>query len=150
MLPLPVMVHLPRVSRDHVVAEPAKPPRLYTARHGAARRGDLRRGGVLAGKLALGALVPAARVVEIALEDVHDTVDPRRQGRLLLLHDLVRLLPVARRQELHRLSERLAHVILTFLPLLRSRGSAPARGPGSPPTTPRPPAAAAPCRGRPP
>src|SRR5215510_10667656 len=139
MLPLPVMVHLPRVSRDHVVAEPAKPPRLYTARHGAARRGDLRRGGVLAGKLALGALVPAARVVEIALEDVHDAVDPCRQGRLLFLDDLVRLLPVARRQELHRLSERLAHVILTFL---CARGSAPTRGPECPRTTPRRPAAA--------
>src|SRR5213593_163681 len=112
MSPLLVMVCLLRLSIAN--SQSAKPPRLYTARHGTARRGDFRLGRVRAGKLALGPFVPAARVVEIALEDVHDAVDPRRQGRLLLLDDLVRLLPVSRRQQFHGLPERFAHVALIF------------------------------------
>src|SRR5215467_209338 len=124
-----VMVHLLRVNRPDYT-----PPAT-------ARRGDLRRGGVLAGELALGPLVPAARVVEIALENVHDAVDPRGEGRLLLLDDLVRRLPVAGRQELHRLSQRLAHVVLTLL-RCGPRGSGPTRGRECPRTTPPPTAAA--------
>src|SRR5262252_189497 len=77
-----------------------------------ARGGDLCRRRVASGELALGPLVPAARVVEVALDDVHDPVDPRRQGGLVLLDDLVRLLPVARREEFDCLSERLAQCAL--------------------------------------
>src|SRR5499426_4254369 len=87
-----------------------------------ARGGDLRLGRITPGELALGPLVPAARVVEVALDDVHDPVDPRRQRGLVLLDDLVRLLPVARRQELDGLPEGLAHA---RSPLeLRRRGAA--------------------------
>src|SRR5438046_10751891 len=71
--------------------------------------GDLRLCRLRSGERALGPLVPAARVVEVTLEDVHDPVNPRRQRRLVLLDDLVRLLPVAGRQELDRLPEELAH-----------------------------------------
>src|SRR5215831_851295 len=76
------------------------------------RGGDLRLGGPAPRKLALGPLVPAARIVEVALDDVHDPVDPRREPRLVFLDDLVRLLPVARRQEFDRLSEGFAQCTL--------------------------------------
>src|SRR5262245_11615284 len=77
-----------------------------------ARGGDLRLGRPAPGKLALGSLVPAARVVQVTLDDVHDPVNPRRQRRLVLLDDLVRLLPVARREEFDRLTEGLAQCTL--------------------------------------
>src|SRR5713101_8518211 len=87
-------------------------PRLYTACHGPARRRDLRRRGVRSREIAVGPLVPAARIVEVALEDVHDPMQPRCQRRLLLLDDLVRLLPVAGRQQLDRAREGIAHGVL--------------------------------------
>src|SRR5437667_2843142 len=118
MVPLLVMVTSPAYRSEDSVRDS---PRLYTARNGSACRSDLRRGGVRAREVALGSLVPAPRVVEITLEDVHDSVNPRRHGGFLLLDDLVRLLPVARRQELDRLSQRLAHVVLLKFSALETR-----------------------------
>src|SRR5438093_3388310 len=106
---------------------------------------DLRRRRAAARKRTLGPRVPAARVVEITLEDVDDAVQPRRQRGLILLHDLVRLLPFARRQMLARALERVAHDSLHRM--VPSRGSARRRGPGCPSTTP--PSRAATLRGRP-
>src|SRR5688500_17389697 len=58
-----------------------------------ARRGDLILHRRRVGKLALRAAIPSPRVVEIALEDVDDPVQPRPERRLLVLDDLVRALP---------------------------------------------------------
>src|SRR2546425_7460828 len=68
--------------------------RALIGRRALARGGDLLLDGVAPGELALGLLVPAARVVEVALEHVHDAVQPRGQRRGLLLDDLVGGLPV--------------------------------------------------------
>src|SRR6266481_5637542 len=118
MFPLSVMIHLrPQCALPAVAGLGPRPPRrayesddsaretprLYTARDSPAGLGDFSRRRVRAREFSLGTLVPAARVVEITLDDVHDAVNPRCEGRLLLLDDLVRLLPVARRQQLDRL-----------------------------------------------
>src|SRR5881296_43954 len=95
---------------------------------------NLRRRRVAARKRTLGPRVPAARVVEVTLEDVDDAVQPRRQRGFVLLHDLVRLLPFARRQMLDRTLERVAHGSLHRM--VTPRGSARRRGPGCPRTTP--------------
>src|SRR5436309_15390908 len=50
--------------------------------------GDLRLCRLCSGERALGQLVPAAHVVEVALEDVYYPVSPRRQRRRVLLDDL--------------------------------------------------------------
>src|SRR2546428_5774998 len=68
--------------------------RALIGRRARARGGDLLLDGVAPGELALGLLVPAARVVEVALEHVHDAVQPRGQRRGLLLNNLVGGLPV--------------------------------------------------------
>src|SRR5439155_25190701 len=79
------------------------------------------------------------RVVEIALEQVDDAVQPRRQRRLVLLDDLVGLLPLARRQMLDRSLERIAHEVLqsSWEIVVRLKSSARRRGRGCPRTTPR-------------
>src|SRR5437762_2765681 len=69
---------------------------------------DLLLHGVGAAEDAIGLAVPVARVVEVALQRVDDAVQPGGQRRLVLLHDLVRLLPVAGGQQLQRAAERLA------------------------------------------
>src|SRR5438046_2388596 len=68
--------------------------RALIGRGALARGGDLLLDGVASGELALGLRVPAARVVEVALEYVHDAVQPRGQRRGLLLDDPVGGLPV--------------------------------------------------------
>src|SRR5262245_9277891 len=112
MFPLFAMARLLKSPRGR--PRPSHYPSAFTGRALArpARGGDLRRRRVASGERALGPLVPAARVVEVALDDVHDPVDPRRQRGLVLLDDLVRLLPVARREEFDRLTEGLAQCTL--------------------------------------
>src|SRR5437667_3419063 len=68
-------------------------------------RGDLLLHGLGTGKRAVGLAIPVARVVQVALEGVHDAVQPRRQRGFLGLDDLVRLLPGSRLQKLQRLLE---------------------------------------------
>src|SRR5262245_9643902 len=109
MFPLFAMARLLKSPRER-----ARRPHYTSgfARHALerpARGGDLGLGRPAPGELALGPLVPAARVVEVALDDVHDPMDPRRESGLVLLDDLVRLLPVARRQEFDLLPEGFAH-----------------------------------------
>src|SRR5262245_48153218 len=58
-----------------------------------------------AGKVAARPPVPVARVVEVALQGVHDAVQPGGQVRLLPLHDLVRGLPLTLLEKLHRLQQ---------------------------------------------
>src|SRR5437868_13730259 len=62
---------------------------------GPACGGDLRLRRARAREVALGLSIPAARVVEVAFEDVHDAVQPRRECRGLVLDDLVSGVPVA-------------------------------------------------------
>src|SRR4051812_36068431 len=69
---------------------------------------DLLLHGLGAAEDAIGLAVPVARVVEVAFQRVDDAVQPGGQRRLVLLHDLVRLLPVAGGQQLERAAERLA------------------------------------------
>src|SRR2546429_8276569 len=52
-------------------------------------RGDLLLHGLGTGKRAVGLAIPVARVVQVALEGVHDAVQPRRQRGFLGLDDLV-------------------------------------------------------------
>src|SRR5688572_7594023 len=59
-----------------------------------------------AAERALGTLVPVLRVVQIAFERVDDAVQPRRQRRRLLLHDLVCGLPVATVEQIERPGQR--------------------------------------------
>src|ERR1700730_12429414 len=47
------------------------------------------------GKGPAGAAIPVARVAHVAFDDVHDTVRPATELGFVLLHDRVRLLPVA-------------------------------------------------------
>src|SRR5262249_58840137 len=56
-----------------------------------------------AGKVAPRPPVPVASVVEVALQRVHDAVQPGSQVRLLPLHNLVRGLPLTLFEKLHRL-----------------------------------------------
>src|SRR5439155_1324587 len=146
MFPLIVMLHLfscPRLDRRGALHyTPTYRDTDLSGRgapDGAPRGHDLRRRRVAAGERALGPLVPAARVVEIALEQVDDAVQPRRQRRLVLLDDLVGLLPLARRQMLDRSVERIAHEVLqsSWEIVVRLKSSARRRGRGCPRTTPR-------------
>src|SRR5712692_7213418 len=68
-------------------------------------RGDLLRHGLGTGKRTIGLAIPVARVVQVALEGVHDAVQPRRQRGFLGLDDLVGFLPGPRFQKLQRLLE---------------------------------------------
>src|SRR5256886_8467658 len=94
--------------------------RALTGRRARARGGDLLLDGVASGELALGLLVPAARVVEVALEYVHDAVQPRGQRRGLLLDDLVGGLPVAGFQQVEHAGR--VHGASIMPPRSRRRG----------------------------
>src|SRR4051812_5941040 len=76
--------------------------------HADSRRRDLLLHGAGAAEDAIGLAVPVLRVVEVAFQRVDDAVQPGGQRRLVLLHDLVRLLPVAGGQQLERAAERVA------------------------------------------
>ena len=58
--------------------------------------------GVPPGEDAAGLTVPVARVVEIALEDMHDPVQPCGQRGVFVLYDLMGLLPRPRDQQIYR------------------------------------------------
>jgi hypothetical protein len=73
-------------------------PRLAFLGRGAGL-GDLVLHRVGTTKRAAGLAVPIARIAEIAFQRVHDAVQPSRQLRRIVLHDLVRLLPLALRQQ---------------------------------------------------
>src|SRR6266508_5135915 len=106
-----------RSARHHWTrADPVRPRegRSSTARlEGPARRGDLLLDRLGPGERSLGPAVPAARVLEIALQDVHDAVEPGGEGRLLRLDDLVGLLPGAGSQVIQRTGEGIGRGVRT-------------------------------------
>jgi len=59
------------------------------------------------GQLPMSPTIPVLRIVEIALQQVHDAVCPARERARLVLHDHVCGLPIAPLEVLHRVRDRL-------------------------------------------